>query len=83
MVFGGEPFDQDLKDLVDFLVFIKSKKKKVWVFTRYEEEKISLGAKQFIDYLKCGWYDQNQQTEDNIQFGIPLATSNQYIVEVD
>ena len=79
MIFGGEPLDQDYDDLIDFLIDLNKLNKKIWIFTRYNIEDIHGEIKQLCDYIKCGRYDESLKTEDNIQYGITLATSNQFI----
>lgn len=79
MVFGGEPLDQDIDELIHFLFDLKSLKKKIWLFTRYELKEIPDEVLILCDYVKCGRYILELKTEDNIQYGIALATSNQKI----
>ena len=33
----------------------------------------------YFDYIKCGRYKEELKTDDNIQYGIKLASSNQHI----
>lgn len=82
MIFGGEPLDQDHDELIHMLFDLKSLNKRIWLFTRYELEYISKEIVKLCDYIKTGKYDQNLITNDNIQFGIQLATNNQKIIRV-
>lgn len=79
MIFGGEPLDQKLLDFLDFLLDLKKLQKRIWLFTRYELSEIPDYIKHLCDYIKTGRYDPNLLVEDNIQYGIKLATSNQKI----
>ena len=80
MVFGGEPLDQPYVDLKRLIEFLKTTKKTLWLFTRYSlEEVLSNTIFSSFDYIKCGCYNQNLITDNNIQYGIKLATSNQKI----
>lgn len=79
MIFGGEPLDQDEKDLCILLDFLNSFNKDIWIFTRFPIDEVPRIIKDKISYLKCGAYIEELKTEDNIQYGIKLATSNQHI----
>jgi len=79
MIFGGEPNDQKLDELEDFLKYLKRFNKPIWLFTRYGIEEVPAFEKTLCDYIKCGAYLANMVTDDNIQYGIRLATSNQKI----
>lgn len=79
MIFGGEPLDQDLCRLYALLELLKGTGKKIWIFTRYGLDNIPEHIKQMCDYIKCGPYIPDLSTDDNVQYGIKLATSNQHI----
>lgn len=80
MVFGGEPLDQPYVDLKQLIDFLKTTNKTLWLFTKYNiDEVLSNNIFGEFDYIKCGCYDKNLITDDNIQYGIKLATSNQKI----
>jgi anaerobic ribonucleoside-triphosphate reductase activating protein len=79
MIFGGEPLDQDINEMSNFLEWLHQFSKKVWIFTRYDFENVPQIIKEHCDYLKCGRYEENLATNGNIQHGIKLATSNQRI----
>lgn len=82
MIFGGEPLDQKKEDLVELFSFLSTFNKKIWLFTRYEKDEIDKDILNFLDYIKCGRYVQELRVDDNIQFGIKLATSNQKIYKL-
>ena len=81
MIFGGEPLDNDHEDLKAMLSDIKTNLPNVplWLFTRYDINDVPDFVKEYCDYIKCGRYFPEQKTEDNIQYNIKLATSNQKI----
>ena len=79
MIFGGEPLDQKLGELIDLLTWLRQFNKKIWLFTRYEINEVPLIVKGYCDYIKCGRYDPDYITNSNMQYGIALATSNQHI----
>ena len=86
MVFGGEPLDQNISELKEFLHKIKIFDKEIWIFTHYEFDvaKDILGdAITLCDYIKCGAYLEELTTDSNIQYGVKLATSNQKIYKKD
>jgi anaerobic ribonucleoside-triphosphate reductase activating protein len=79
MIFGGEPLDQDHKYLIQLLTDLRTLNKKVWLFTRYEIKEVPQEIKLLCDFIKTGRYKPDLATEDNIQCGIKLASSNQQI----
>lgn len=79
MIFGGEPLDQKMGELIDLLDWLGQFNKKIWIFTRYDLNEVSLIIKNRCDYLKCGGYESQKRTDSNVQYGINLATTNQHI----
>ena len=78
-IFGGEPNDQDWNELEDFLRELKELNKELWVWTRYPLDECPKFEKELCDYIKTGSYIEELKSDDNIQYGIKLATSNQKI----
>lgn len=78
-VYGGEPLDNNLEELKDLLYEVKSKKKPIMLFTRYSIDEVPNDVKELCDYIKCGAYKKELTVDDNIQYGVKLATSNQKI----
>jgi len=78
MIFGGEPLDQDYKELEIFLNSIKEIDKDIWLFTRKPINEVPNFVKEICSYIKCGAYIEELK-EENVQYGITLATSNQKI----
>ena len=58
---------------------LKSLGKELWVWTRYSLEDCPNFEKELCDYIKTGSYIEELSSDDNIQYGIKLATSNQKI----
>jgi len=87
---GGSFNHQDIEELKKFFnMFViypeVFRGKKIWLFAREELKDIQDIFKENCDYIKCGAYLKNLSTNNNTQYGVKLATSNQkiYIKEVD
>lgn len=89
ILLGGEPFDQDVYSLLDFINqlrrFCNNNELELWLFTGYtKEELFHLACFHEIfanvDFLKCGRYIKSLETNNNIQYAYTLATNNQYIM---
>lgn len=76
---GGEPLAQDQAQFSNFIACIKEYKKEIWLFTHYELKEIDKSVKKQFDYIKTGRYLPELSTNDNICYGVRLATSNQKI----
>lgn len=79
MIFGGEPLDQNHEELKKLLKDLSQFNLPIWIFTRYDINEIDNDIKQYCDYIKCGRYIEELKTDNNTQYGIKLATSNQNI----
>jgi len=79
MIFGGEPLDQDIDKLKEFLVKLQKYNKKIWLFTRHYIFNVPNFIRCVCDYIKVGKYIPILKCDYNIQYGIKLATSNQMI----
>ena len=77
---GGEPQEQPLEDLMDLCKFIKMSHPQIEIilFTGYDELKAPNLVK-YIDFIKFGSFDIDNVVDTNIQNGIKLASSNQFI----
>jgi dUTP pyrophosphatase len=82
-ILGGDPLDQNREELIDLIIKLKGLKKYMWIWTRYDFSKIPLGIKGLCDYIKCGMYDETQRCDNNVQYGITLATKNQKIYKLE
>ena len=76
---GGEPLAQDPEQFMLFLDAIGEYKKELWLFTHYELKEIKPVVRKRFDYIKTGRYLPELSTNDNICYGVKLATSNQKI----
>lgn len=79
IIFGGEPNNQNKDELLHLLFDLKTLSKSIWLFTRYNILDVPKYELILCDYIKCGRYIPELITENNIMYGIKLATSNQRI----
>jgi anaerobic ribonucleoside-triphosphate reductase activating protein len=79
LLVGGCPLDQNHLELTDLLKKLNTLKKTVFLFTRYGLGEVPYYVRRLCGYIKCGRYIPSLKTDDNIQYGIALATSNQNI----
>ena len=82
MVCGGEILEKPVEEVIELLQFLKQFKKPIWLFTRFEIDKVPSEVKALCNYIKTGMYLQNKLTDKNIQFGYKLASSNQKIIKI-
>lgn len=82
MIFGGEPLDQPYDELIKLLMDLSTFRKAIWLFTRYDLNQIPENIKKICDYIKTGRYIKELQCDDNIHFGIKLASKNQKIIKL-
>lgn len=86
IIVGGDPVDAwfNTDGLKELLAGIKKNiGKPIFLFTRHSLEDIPAELKKMVDYIKIGAYIPELATDDNIQFGIKLATSNQKIYRME
>ena len=81
-VYGGEPLDNNIEELEDMLIQLRDTNKPIMLFTRYDFNKVPENIKKLCSYIKCGAYKEELVVNDNIQFGVKLATSNQKIYKI-
>ena len=79
---GGCPLDQNLIELTVFIKQLKTLNKKIFLFTKYDIDKVPHYIKELCDYIKCGRYIPLFEVDDHIMYGIKLATSNQKIYKL-
>ena len=83
LIVGGDPYDGYLRYPKEMISFLKNLKgalqKPVYLFTRHELVDIKIEIKEYCDFIKVGAYIPELITDNNIQYGIKLATSNQKI----
>jgi anaerobic ribonucleoside-triphosphate reductase activating protein len=78
-ILGGEPLLQNRSSMIDMISFLKKGKRDIFLFTRFEIEQIDNDILELVDYIKTGKYIKNLKTENNLSYGIKLASSNQKI----
>jgi anaerobic ribonucleoside-triphosphate reductase activating protein len=81
-ILGGEPLDQDIDELIKLINDLRSTRKKIWLFTRYEIKEIPKQVKTLVDYVKCGRYIP-EQSSTHVEFNVMLSSDNQHIYKID
>ena len=77
---GGSPAHQDLNEMYEFIrILFMLNNQKIWLFAREELNEIPELFKGLCNYIKTGAYIPELICDNNIQYGIKLATSNQKI----
>ena len=71
--------NQNTQELLEYLKSIKKKNLKTCLYSGCESLNDVEILLPYLDWVKIGRYDESLRTEDNIQYGIKLATSNQHI----
>lgn len=83
MIFGGEPLDNPLEEVISFLTALNTLGLPIWLFTRRTIEEVPEEVKELCSYIKCGRYEQDKKVEGYIQYDIELSTSNQKIYKME
>lgn len=78
-ILGGEPLDQNINSLEEFLNSLSKYNKPIWLFTKYNLLQVPSKIKKLCDYIKCGRFEINNTSDDNIQYDIKIASKNQKI----
>ena len=81
---GGSPNHQDSKQMENFLAGLKKHYESINVFLFSGEDsldEIQDVFKKYCDFIKIGSYRPELKCEENIQYGIKLATINQKILK--
>lgn len=81
-ILGGEPLDNNCQELEKLLKDIKQTRNEIWLWTRYELNEVPEKIKKYCNYIKCGQYIEELSTNENIQYGVKLASSNQNIYQI-
>ena len=79
---GGSPNHQNEGDMRSFLIGLRKRcgeNIKIYVFCGEDLERVKVIFKEYCDFIKCGAYIPSLTVDNNIQYGIKLATSNQKI----
>ena len=81
-ILGGDPLDSNIEEVCEMVKNLTILNKEIWLFTRHSLKNVEIKLKdniELFDYIKCGAYKQELTVDNNIQYGIKLATSNQKI----
>lgn len=85
-ILGGEPVHAEIKTNNEVSCLINKIKqetnKPIYLFTRHSLEDVPQSLKDCVDYVKTGAYIPELTVDNNIQYGIKLATSNQKIYKL-
>lgn len=79
---GGSPTHQNESDMESFLIGLRKrcgKNIEIFMFCGETLDEVSPIFKKYCDFIKCGAYIPSLTVDNNIQYGIKLATSNQKI----
>ena len=72
--------DQNIDELTHLMAHIRDKNLKICIYTGCEEKSVIEHLMTLCDYIKYGRYVENLTTDNNIQHGVKLATSNQKFI---
>ena len=88
IIFGGLEWSEQPEDLIELVKYFTLKNYKIIIYTGLTKDKFNERCQNlfFIDfkndfYIKYGKYNNSLKTDENIHFGINLASKNQYIVK--
>lgn len=76
-IMGGEPLNQDLKELATFLDFCSEAKRPIWLWTSYELDDVPDSILVRVNVIKTGRYIQDLPGYKDEKTGIFLASLNQ------
>ncbi|MCP4341328.1 MAG: 4Fe-4S cluster-binding domain-containing protein [Desulfobulbaceae bacterium] len=81
-IMGGEPLDQDIDELCEFLGMLKwYVGKPIWLWTRYDN--IPKSLMDIVTFVKTGKYVEDKPSYVDERFGISLGSSNQRIIQIN
>ena len=73
--------DINLVELKDLLKLCKSKGIKTCIYTGTDDINIFKDCMKYLDYIKYGSYKEELKCDNNIFYGVKLATSNQKMLK--
>lgn len=89
-ILGGEPLcEENANEVARLIIKIKMlyPDVEIWVFTGYSimiaNKMLGEDAMNSISYIKTGVYRQEEKCDDNIQYGLRLATKNQAVYKIE
>lgn len=78
-ILGGEPLDQESDHLFSFIKEMSKCNKDIWLFTKYSLTRVPKNIKGLCDYIKSGRFEIDNTSDDNVQYGIKIASKNQKV----
>jgi anaerobic ribonucleoside-triphosphate reductase activating protein len=81
-IMGGEPLDQDLKELTALLDFCSEAKRPIWLWTSYELDDVPDSILVRVNVIKTGRYIQDLPGYKDEKTGIFLASLNQRLTSL-
>lgn len=84
VILGGEPLDQNSSKFNELILYLKKNYPKIpiWLYTSYELKDIPKHLLLYVNYIKTNKYEEKLRTNNNIHFGVKLASSNQKIYQI-
>ncbi len=79
-ILGGEPLDQNLRNLSTLIRHLKESKLKVMLWTHYDY--VPNDIKGLVDYVKTGRYDKDGEPYVEPVLGIKLANKEQKVTRI-
>lgn len=77
IIFGGLEWSLQISEAIELAK--EAERQILQTFLYSGSDNFNKEYLQYFDYVKIGRYDENLTTDNNIQYGIKLATSNQII----
>lgn len=78
VLLGGEPLDQELRDLYQLCADIRLHGIRIWLYTGYNYDEIPIVIKECIDVIKCGRYIDGLKCD-----GFPPSTNQELWERID
>ena len=78
-ILGGDPMDQDLKELYRFMAILSGFGRRIWLWTRHNIEEIPEDIKKLCAYIKTGEYLKDLPGYVDDVTGVEIASKNQKI----
>ena len=74
--------DQNIEELTEALKICKSLGYKTCVYSGSSNMSIFEKTLHYLDWLKLGKYNKNFSSDNHIEFGVKLATTNQHLYKI-
>ena len=78
VLLGGEPLDQELRDLYQLCADIHLHDIRIWLYTGYNYDEIPVVIKECVDVIKCGRYIDELKCD-----GFPSSTNQELWKRID